>query len=232
LLAGEVYRPMSEFPQFLRHLDLVFAFEFAFAAWDDAAQLGALIQETAALERVAWVLSNHDFDRVVTRLGPERALAAAVVLLTLPGAAFVYQGDELGLANGEGGSRRDRAGRDGPRRPMQWDGSSGGGFTTGEPWLPLVDPAERNVADQEGDAGSVLALYRRLGALRPQLAGAFELVEAEGSVLAFRRGQHLVVANLGAEPRPLGHPGELVLSTHGPGASGTLAPFEARVLAV
>ena len=43
---------------------------------------------------------------------------------------------------------------------MQWDASPGGGFTTGEPWLPLVDPAERNVAAQRGDPASLLSLYR------------------------------------------------------------------------
>ena len=48
---------------------------------------------------------------------------------------------------------------------MQWDATPSGGFTTGEPWLPLVDPGERNVADQRDDPGSLLALDRELIAL-------------------------------------------------------------------
>ena len=60
----------------------------------------------------------------------------------------------------------DRAGRDGARTPMQWDGSPLGGFTTGRPWLPVIDPQARNVADQSADPGSLLSLYRRLIAAR------------------------------------------------------------------
>ena len=94
-------------------------------------------------------------------MGPENVRAAAVLLLTLPGAAFVYQGDEIGLPHGPGADPPyDRAGRDPLRHPMQWDASPTGGFTTGEPWLPPIDPAERNVEAQRGDPGSLLELYR------------------------------------------------------------------------
>ena len=86
-------------------LDLVFAFEFLFSPWD-AERLRAAIEPAAELGRVAWVMSNHDFDRLATRVGPENLRAAAVLLLTLPGVAFLYQGDELGLANGPGARAR------------------------------------------------------------------------------------------------------------------------------
>jgi alpha-glucosidase len=93
--------------------------------------------------------------------------AAALLLLTLPGTAFVYQGDEIGQANGLGANPPiDRAGRDGARHPMQWDGTADGGFTTGTPWLPMVDPDRRNVADQRDDPGSLLNHYRELIARR------------------------------------------------------------------
>jgi len=52
---------------------------------------------------------------------------------------------------------------------MQWDGSASGGFTTGEPWLPLVDPAERNVEAQRADPDSLLNHYRRLIQERPEV---------------------------------------------------------------
>lgn len=72
------------------------------------------------------------------------------------------------MVDAPGGSlpAHDRAGRDPQRTPMQWDGSPNGGFTSGTPWLPLVDPATRNVAGQADDPGSLLNLYRRLLALR------------------------------------------------------------------
>ena len=89
------------------------------------------------------MLSSHDFPRAATRLGPENAAAAALLLLTLPGPAFVYQGEEIGMVDGPGGDPPiDRAGRDGARHPMQWEAAPHGGFTDpdAEPWLPATDP--------------------------------------------------------------------------------------------
>jgi len=213
LLVGEVYLPTSAYARWLEVLDLVFGFELLFCPWD-AERLRAAIEPAAEIGRAAWVMSNHDFDRLATRVRPENLRAAAVLLLTLPGAAFVYQGDELGLANGPGHEPPfDRAGRDRLRHPMQWDASPTGGFTTGEPWLPLVDPQERNVEAQRGDPGSLLELYRRLLALRKTLGDGFRLLDAEPGVVAFTRGDHTVAVNTTAEPRKP-PPGETVLATH------------------
>ena len=139
--------------------------------------------------------------------------AAAVLLLTLPGAAFLYQGDEIGMPNGPGHEPPDRPGRPGPRFATRCNGTRAGGFTTGEPWLPYIDPAERNVKAQRGDPGSLLELYRRLIALRRELGEGFRLVDAEPGVVAFERGGHTVAINTTAEPRraPAGEP---VLATH------------------
>jgi len=213
LLVGEVYLPATRSARYLTQLDLVFAFELLFSPWE-AEALRAAIGAAAELGRVAWVLSNHDFERLATRVGPENVRAAAVLLLTLPGAAFVYQGDEIGLPNGPGADPPyDRAGRDPLRHPMQWDASPAGGFTTGDPWLPPIDPAERNVEAQRGDPGSLLELYRTLIALRRGLGDGFRLVDAEPGVVAFERGGHTVAVNTTAEPR-LAPAGELVLATH------------------
>ena len=212
-LVGEVYLPATRSARYLTQLDLVFAFELLFSPWE-AEALRAAIGAAAELGRVAWVLSNHDFERLATRVGPENVRAAAVLLLTLPGAAFVYQGDEIGLPNGPGADPPyDRAGRDPLRHPMQWDASPAGGFTTGDPWLPPIDPAERNVEAQRGDPGSLLELYRTLIALRRGLGDGFRLVDAEPGVVAFERGGHTVAVNTTAEPR-LAPAGELVLATH------------------
>jgi alpha-glucosidase len=211
LLVGELFRPVGEYAPWLEVLDLVFAFEFLFAPWD-AERLRAAIQPAAELGRAAWVMSNHDFDRLASRVGPENLPAAAVLLLTLPGVAFVYQGDELGLANGPGHEPPfDRAGRDRLRHPMQWDRA--GGFSSGEPWLPLVDAAERNVADQRADPGSLLNLYRRLIELRRGLGDRFRLLETEPGVVAFERDGHVVAVNTSDEARTA-PAGKVVLATH------------------
>jgi len=83
---------------------------------------------------------------------------------------------------------------------MQWE--PGGGFTTGEPWLPLVDPAARNVAEQRDDPASMLSLVRELIALRRELGDGFELLEAADGVVAYSRGDHTVAINSTSEPRP------------------------------
>jgi alpha-glucosidase len=213
LLVGELYRPVGEYAPWLEVLDLVFAFEFFFSPWD-AERLRAAIEPAAAVARAAWVMSNHDFDRLATRVGPENLRAAAVLLLTLPGTAFVYQGDELGLANGPGHEPPfDRAGRDRLRHPMQWESGPKAGFTSGTPWLPLVDPEVRNVADERADAGSLLNFYRQLLELRRGLGGGFRLLDAEPGVVAYERDDHLVAVNTTAEPRRAPE-GERLLATH------------------
>jgi alpha-glucosidase len=191
LLVGEVFQPTREYPPYLEVLDLVFAFELLFAPWD-AARLRAAIEPAAELSRVAWVMSNHDFDRLTTRLGPKNTHAAATLLLTLPGTAFIYQGDEIGQGNGPGADRSyDRAGRDPLRHPMQWDATPNGGFTTGVPWLPVVDAAERNVEDERADPDSLLNHYRSLIERRKDL-GPFRLLDPRDDVLAYERGEETI----------------------------------------
>jgi alpha-glucosidase len=211
-LVGEVFLPTNEYPRYLESLDAVFAFQLLFSPWD-AAPLQQAIAD-AAEHDVAWVMSNHDFDRPATRVGPENVRSAAMLLLTLPGPAFVYQGDEIGMANGPGGSTQyDRTGRDRLRHPMQWDATPTGGFTTGVPWLPPIDPDVRNVEAQLSDPESLLNLYRRLIDLRPGLGSRFRLLDAEPGVVSFKRGDHVVTVNTTRELRPA-PPGDVVLATH------------------
>ncbi|MDP8942760.1 MAG: alpha-amylase family glycosyl hydrolase [Actinomycetota bacterium] len=238
LLVGEVYLPAAQLAPYLEHLDLAFAFELFHAAWEPRA-LRAAIEAAARLRRreapaSAWVFSNHDFSRPATRLGAEAARTAAVLLLTLPGTAFVYQGEEIGMVDGPGADPPyDRAGRDGARHPMQWEPGPGGGFSSGPPWLPLVDAERRSVAAQRGEQGSMLALYRSLIALRPRLGEGFRLIDtATPGLLAFERGEHVVALNLGVEPAPLGERGTIEVATRDDAldAAGRLAPQAAAVL--
>ena len=166
LLVGEVYRPTRDLGPYLEHLDLAFAFELLHAPFDEE-RLAEVVAEGQRMGRVAWALSNHDFPRLATRFGEGRAARAAEFLLSLPGTVFLYQGDEIGMVDGdEAEPPFDRAGRDSCRHPMQWEPEPLGGFTTGEPWLGLTDPERRSVSGQRGVAGSSLELYRRLIAAR------------------------------------------------------------------
>jgi alpha-glucosidase len=223
LLVGEVYLPAGRHAAYLEHLDRSFVFELLQSSWE-IEQVRAAVEAGSAGPGPAWVLSNHDFGRLPSRVGRAYERAAAMLLLTLPGTAFMYQGDEIGLANGPGHDPPfDRVGRDSFRHPMQWDGTPGGGFSAAEPWLPVVDPAARNVAGQSGDPASLLSYWRSLIALRRELEGPLEVLEpGAADVLAFRRGQVTVAISFADEPRPLPR-GEVLLATE-PLGGGSLPP--------
>jgi alpha-glucosidase len=219
LLVGEVYLLSGRLKPYLEHLDACFCFELLHAPWR-ADAVRAAIAAAAATGQAAWVLSNHDFPRLPDRVGPRNVRAAALLLLTLPGMAFVYQGDELGMADGpdEG---HDRAGRDRHRHPMAWDATGDAGFTTGTPWLSVEVPAD-GPANEQAD-GSMLDWYRSLIALRRRLHGELDLLDAGEDVVAFRRGGHVVALNLGdVERRAPSIAGEPLIAT--PGASARTLP--------
>ena len=140
------------------------------------------------------------------------------MLLTLPGPAFLYQGDEIGLGDGPGGERvYDRAGRDRFRHPMQWDASPSGGFTTGDAWLPPVDPEQTNVEAQRDDPRSTLSLVRDLLALRRVLGEGLELVDAPRACSPTAAATTLIAINTTGEEAGPRRSGEAVLET-APGA--------------
>jgi alpha-glucosidase len=176
LLIGEAYLPVERLARYLGDglrggFQRAFDFELTMIEW--GAEPFRLTIERA--ERFTppgaeptWALSNHDLSRHATRFGEERSRLAALLLLSMRGTICLYAGEEIGMVDAPalGTPLHDRFGRDRQRTPMQWDASPLGGFTEGEPWLPLVDTAQRNVADQRRDPGSLLSHYRRLLALR------------------------------------------------------------------
>lgn len=199
-------------------LHLAFNFPPLFAPWQQHPWTDCIEQAYGALEPrdawPTWVLSNHDNPRHRTRYdfaaalrredestraarSEARARAAAVLLLTLRGTPFLYQGEELGLLDAVIPAERrvDPGGRDGCRAPIPWDGAADHGWPTAagvEPWLPFPPESDhRNHHDQRDDNGSILHLYRRLIALRhrsPALTlGAFDLLETPEGVLGYRR---------------------------------------------
>ncbi len=203
-LIGEVYLPTAQLGPYLETLDGAFAFEL-FHADPDARAIAGHIAAAIAAGKPAWVLSNHDFSRLGSRVGERNLRAMTLLLLSLPGPAFMFQGDELGMLDAPTtGPQLDRVGRDAFRRPLPWDPTPpAAGFTTGSPWLPVGDGVTASVTEQERDAGSQLQLTRRLIALRSGLGDELKLLEpAAPETVAFERGQHLVAVNLGDAARP------------------------------
>jgi alpha-glucosidase len=213
VLVGEAYVPTARLGAYLDHLDLAFCFELLHAAWT-ADRLREVIGAAVEVEGCAWMLSNHDFPRLASRVGADGARAAVLLLLTLPGPAFIFQGDELGMPNGPPAEPPiDRAGRDPFRTPMPWEGGPGAAFTTGRPWLPLPGDEVPTVAEQEADEGSTLALYRRLIEVRRELGSGFRLLDAPEGVLAYERGDCVIAVNVSGEATRLPWHGEVLVAT-------------------
>jgi alpha-glucosidase len=227
VLVGEVYLPSAELHPYLDALDAVFAFE-AMQSSGGAQSLRAGIAGALQAGKQGWVLSNHDFHRLGNRVGPENLRAATMLLLALPGPAFMFQGDELGLLDGSVEQPpRDRAGRDAFRRPIPWDSSATAGFTTGKPWLPVGDGATPSVAEQQRDPNSHLSLVSRLVKLKPSLGPTAELLDSPPDTIVLTRGDHVVALNLGEEPRPVRLTGEAVIEAR-PGDSADAGALPAH----
>jgi alpha-glucosidase len=96
---------------------------------------------------------------------------------------------------------------------MQWEPGPRGGFTTGTPWLPLIDAPGASVAAQEGDEQSLFGLYKRLIAIRPQLGSGLEMLDGDPAVVAYRRGDYVIAINPGSVPARSPASGEVVIAT-------------------
>jgi alpha-glucosidase len=225
MLVGETFLPTVDdiIPFYGEGDELNLAFNIPFVqAPFEADALRSVIERTEHLMppgcTPVWTGSNHDVSRFPTRWGgndPGRARCALMMLLTLRGCVFLYQGDELGLVDTEvpreelqdpvGIQFYPVYGRDPERTPMPWNADPGAGFTEPgvTPWLRFGELPGANVADQRGDPDSFLSLTRDLIGLRdavPELrAGAYaSLDDAPDGVLAYRRGDRVLVAlNIG-----------------------------------
>jgi alpha-glucosidase len=252
-------------------LHAVFNFPYLSCPWD-ATRLRAVIDDTLAQDAPpTWVLSNHDVDRHVSRygradtsfdldqrdhsqlvdlaLGTRRARAAALLTMALPGAVYVYQGEELGLWEVEDipdDRRRDPLwlrtggadpGRDGSRVPLPWSGVEPPfGFTTAQPWLPQPKEwRDMTVEAETGNLASMLALYRAALRIRRGWPAGSTLtwLPSSSGVLDFHRGDGIrgdgirCVANLSAAPADL-PPRTTVLFASGP-LTGAALPADTTV---
>ncbi|MER5933197.1 glycoside hydrolase family 13 protein [Streptomyces sp. NPDC002054] len=252
---AEAWAPTSErLALYVRPDEMHQAFNFRFlkCPWEAAAIRTVIDESMAATDAVGapttWVLSNHDVVRHRTRYGTlRRARAAALLMLALPGSAYLYQGEELGLPEVEDlpdEARRDPAYlrtagqdglRDGCRVPLPWSGTEPPyGFGPGGSWLPQPgDWAGLTVAAQTGDPHSTLELYRAALELRRALpglgspdAGPLRWSPAPDGVLVFTRPGFTCTVNTLPNPVELPAPGRPVLSSTPvePGARTVLLP--------
>jgi alpha-glucosidase len=261
-------------------LPQVFNFQLILASWGVTGFRDAIdpMLALAGGSRAPWVIGNHDVPRPVSRYqldegltrdtmqrlislgharaeaGVRRARAAALLLLALPGSAYIYQGEELGLpevldlpaaARRDPRFRRTRGrliGRDGCRVPLPWT-SAGADFGFSEtaspaaPWLP--QPAGwggYSVEAQLADPDSFLGLYRAALQLRrahPALGrGTLRWLDRpddpqSAALLCFAREPGFIfAANLGGAPAPLPPHREILLASEPErlGADGYLPP--------
>ncbi len=251
LVAEAWVEPLSRLARYVRPDEMHQAFNFSFltAPWDAATVRTVVNASLSTMEAVGapttWVLSNHDVVRHASRfgldeiggrqlngigatdpqpdaaLGLRRARAATLLMLGLPGSAYMYQGEELGLPDHTAlpdDVRQDPSffrtngaepGRDGCRVPLPWvGGAPGNGFgPTGKTWLPQPDVYAELAADQQyGVKGSTYEMYRAaLGLRRAENLGAGALAWVDSltdhpDVVALRVADVVVVANLGASP--------------------------------
>jgi len=175
----------------------------------------------------AWAFSNHDAPRIASRwaddgIDADWAKLFGLLLLSLRGNIFIYQGEELGLPQSnvpfdclqdpEGiVNWPNTLGRDGTRTPIPWERDRAqGGFSTGKPWLP-VDPTHitMSVNSQEKNPESTLNFFKNLLQFRKSSAalkyGEFEVLDAPDSVLAFTRtsGDETVTGVFNLTKRPV-----------------------------
>lgn len=246
MMVGEIYLPVERLMRYYGEngtgLHMPYNFQLLEVPWDAATIAATIDAYELALPRGGWpnwVLGNHDRPRVASRVGLPQARVAAMLLLTLRGTPTIYYGDEIGMRDVpippefvqdpvEKNMPGRGLGRDPERTPMQWDASPRAGFTTGTPWLPVARDFQRvNVAVQERDGHSMLALHKRLLALRArELAlaiGPYAAVPTAAPLVAFQRSfegrRLLIVLNLSGRSRTFedvagGLRGRVILSTH------------------
>lgn len=204
------------------------------------------------------------------RYWSESAKMLAVLLLTQRGTPFVFQGEEIGMTNFDFASLEQlqdveshnidrllkrfhvpagmrwrmllRTSRDNARTPVQWNGESGAGFTTGSPWLGINKNHKKiNVAAQEHDTESVLNFYRCLIGMRKQrevlVAGDFKLIEAKRSRIVYERSlgheRMLIILSFSDKPQRVSYRGDLIVSNYSRQTfDGRLSPYEAAVLEI
>lgn len=229
--------PPAEAAKYVRpdELNQVFNFDLLTTDFESQALFESINQAFEILEPVGalptWALSNHDSPRVASRLGVDQSQALFLALLALPGSLYIYNGQELSLpdAHIDDQHRQDpvyfrtagvQKGRDGARVPIPWSSQkSECGFTSGTPWLP-IPPEWKNlsVESQNSQPLSSLNLYRRALKARRTLFGSETSISwcnnLERGLLAFTRGEYLVLLNTSGETVNHPSPGTIMMKSN------------------
>jgi alpha-glucosidase len=282
VLVAEAWVPsLDRLARYVRpdELSQAFNFEYLLSPWRAKDVRDVITGSLEAMDSVGapttWVLSNHDVIRHATRFGfpagsdlpkgigaddpqPEvalglrRARAATLLMLALPGSAYLYQGEELGLPESTtmpDDARQDptwlrsghtQRGRDGCRVPIPWESDEPScGFGPGPlTWLPQPDGWCGYALDRQvGVAGSTVELYRTALHQRGELRlGTGSLAWVDGfseDVLAFVNGSTLVVANIGEDDVRLPPDVRLIVaSAQLPDADALVVPPDVTVWAL
>ena len=210
--------PSSRQTRYVRpgELHQIFNFDFLATDWEASALREAAERSITEMNEIGasptWALDNHDSPRLVSRVkDPAKARAFALFSQALPGSQYIYQGEELGLIDGElsPSDRQDPAfirsggddiGSDGARVPLPWKADEKYfGFSAGGSWLPQMDSYKNYAMDvEEKDPASFLNLYRSSLALRKQHAGlggdsGITWHEAPEGILYFSRAAGFVL---------------------------------------
>ena len=238
VLVGEIFEPHRQ-SRYILPDQLNMAFALIRARWDAHAWRRSIELDMDVLRgpgvAPSWTLSNHDVVRHVTRLGGgstgrERARAALLLLLGLPGQVFLYQGEELGLEEVDvpPEARQDplyihtqghQAGRDGCRVPLPWKkGEPNAGFSVAAPWLPMPTGWDAfAVGAEEASGTSILSFYKGALAVRrrlsPWLPPSIAWRPAPDGVLTYRRERLTVACNFLSRPVSIPACGRLVVAS-------------------
>lgn len=242
VLLGEVYLSIDELLHYHANSEegahLPGNFLLVMEDWKASAIFEEICNYESSLQEESWpnwVLSNHDYPRIASKIGRNQAKVAAFLMLTSRGTPIIYYGDEIGMqdtciAKNEIKDLAE-AKRDPHRTPMQWSSESNAGFTKGKPWLEVAtDFKTYNVEEEKKNPDSFLTLYRKLLLLRKQepvlVNGLFIPVGIEGSILSYIRKDmeteeaFLIVCNLKPKaavfeiPEYFGIKGKIVFGTH------------------
>jgi alpha-glucosidase len=264
----DTHEPVEEYLGYYESIDPLVAAPFNFEgldlglpwradSWRDfLTKFHKSLDDHSNLCVASYAFGNHDRSRIVSRVGEEVARSMAVLLLTLPGMVFIYNGEEIGMKDGDipknmiqDPCARGGSGRDPQRTPMQWSAGTNAGFSRAKStWLPVAKGYETsNVDYQLKQDDSFLSLYKKLGSLRNQNPaikyGSFSIIDTGnkhvvGFIRQYKEDKIKVLINFSGESQKVAAKvadGERVLSSVGYGQqngkdSQLLAPNEALVI--
>jgi len=224
-----------------------FWFEPMHIEWDPNEIRRSIVEVSELVgESILWAAGSHDMPRSPTRFVPQqetstrpnnedigrsRTLALNVLFSFLPGVPVIYQGEELGLTDGDVPEEHKLdpvalndnqfGGRDGCRTPMPWSSDKNNGFSETKPWLVSEQRDETETAEAQIDKpGSWHSSYKELFHTRrslPDITGldVTWLDSGQGSVIWYERGPVGVVVNTSSETESvkLGLNSEIVYQT-------------------